>query len=109
MVATGTRLPFDSAQGKVFAKPGMVASYDTFNNRITQAEALGGYLEVKPGQFYIFDLAVNNAVVPLTGILPVFNDLANISAFLQEDAAPLSRGSMRSVAMGTLHRQPKSE
>jgi serine-type D-Ala-D-Ala carboxypeptidase/endopeptidase (penicillin-binding protein 4) len=75
------------AQGKVFAKPGTVASYDTFNHRITLDEALGGYLEVKPGQFYIFDLAVNNAVVPLTGILPVFNDLANISAFLQEEAA----------------------
>jgi D-alanyl-D-alanine carboxypeptidase/D-alanyl-D-alanine-endopeptidase (penicillin-binding protein 4) len=75
------------AQGKVFAKPGTVAAYDTFNNRITLDEALGGYLEVKPGQFYMFDLAVNNSVVPLTGILPVFNDLANISAFLQEDAA----------------------
>jgi D-alanyl-D-alanine carboxypeptidase/D-alanyl-D-alanine-endopeptidase (penicillin-binding protein 4) len=75
------------ARGKVFAKPGTVAAYDTFNNRITLDEALGSYLEVNPGQFYIFDLAVNNAVVSLTGILPVFNDLANIFAFLQEDAA----------------------
>ena len=75
------------AQGKVFAKTGTTAAYDTFNNRLTLDEALGGYLEVKAGQFYIFDLAVNNAVVPLTGILPVFDDLANLSAFLQEDAA----------------------
>jgi D-alanyl-D-alanine carboxypeptidase/D-alanyl-D-alanine-endopeptidase (penicillin-binding protein 4) len=47
------------AKGKVFAKPGTVAAFD----------------------------AVNNAVIPLTGILPVFNDLATISAYLQEDAA----------------------
>lgn len=43
---------------------------------------------MKPGQFDIFDLAINNAVIPVTGIAPVFIDLANISAFLQEDAAP---------------------
>ena len=42
---------------------------------------------LKPGKFYIFDLAVNNAVIPPTGVLQVFNDLANISAYLQEDAA----------------------
>ncbi len=75
------------ARGKVFAKPGTVATFDTFNNRLFLSEALGGYLEVKPGKFYIFDLAVNNAVIPLTGIAQVFNDLANISAYLQEDAA----------------------
>jgi D-alanyl-D-alanine carboxypeptidase/D-alanyl-D-alanine-endopeptidase (penicillin-binding protein 4) len=75
------------ARGKVFAKPGTVATYDTFNNRLFLSEALGGYLEVKPGQFYIFDVAVNNAVIPFTGVVQVFNDLANISAYLQEDAA----------------------
>ncbi len=75
------------ARGKVFAKPGTAAVYDTFNKRLFLSEALGGYLEVKPGQFDIFDLAINNAVIPFTGILPVFNDLANISAYLQEDAA----------------------
>jgi hypothetical protein len=42
---------------------------------------------VKAGQFDVFDLAVNNAVIPLTGVVQVFNDLANISAYLQEDAA----------------------
>ena len=75
------------AKGKVFAKPGTAATPDTFNQRLFLSEALGGYLEVKPGQFYIFDEAVNNAVIPVTGVLPVFNDLANISAYLQEDAA----------------------
>jgi len=75
------------AMGKVFAKPGTAAAFDSFNNRFFLSEALGGYLEVKPGKFYIFDLTINNAVVPLTGIAQVFNDLGNISAYLQEDAA----------------------
>jgi D-alanyl-D-alanine carboxypeptidase/D-alanyl-D-alanine-endopeptidase (penicillin-binding protein 4) len=72
------------ATGKVFAKPGTAAAYDAFNNRLFLSEALGGYLEVKPGQFEIFDVAINNAVVPFTGVDGVFNDLANISAYLQE-------------------------
>ena len=75
------------AMGKVFAKPGTAAAFDSFNNRLFLSEALGGYLEVKPGQFYIFDLAIDNAVLPPTGVAQVFTDLANISAYLQEDAA----------------------
>jgi D-alanyl-D-alanine carboxypeptidase/D-alanyl-D-alanine-endopeptidase (penicillin-binding protein 4) len=75
------------ARGKVFAKPGTAAALDSLNTRFFLSEALGGYLEVKPGKFYIFDLTINNALVPLTGIPQVFNDLAIISAFLQEDAA----------------------
>jgi len=75
------------AMGKVFAKPGTAAALDSFNTRLFLSEALGGYLEVKPGKFYIFDLAINNALIPFTGAQQVFNDLANISAFLQEDAA----------------------
>jgi len=75
------------ARGKVFAKPGTAAAFDSFNTRFFLSEALGGYLEVKPGKFYIFDLAINNALIPLTGISQVFIDLANISAYLQEDAA----------------------
>jgi serine-type D-Ala-D-Ala carboxypeptidase/endopeptidase (penicillin-binding protein 4) len=75
------------AKGKVFAKPGTSAAFDTLNNRLYLSEALGGYLEVKPGQFDIFDVTINNAVIPVTGVVQVFNDLANISAYLQEDAA----------------------
>ena len=75
------------ARGKVFAKPGTVATPDTLNHRLFQSEALGGYLETKPGKFSIFDLAINNAVIPFTGVAQVFNDLANISAYLQEGAA----------------------
>jgi D-alanyl-D-alanine carboxypeptidase/D-alanyl-D-alanine-endopeptidase (penicillin-binding protein 4) len=74
------------AKGKAFAKPGTVLAFDAVNNGLFQSEALGGYLEVKPGQFDIFDLAINNAVIPFTGVLQVFNDLAIISAYLQEDA-----------------------
>jgi D-alanyl-D-alanine carboxypeptidase/D-alanyl-D-alanine-endopeptidase (penicillin-binding protein 4) len=73
------------ARNKVFAKPGTAALYDAFNKRLFLAEALGGYLEVKPGQFYIFDEVINNAVIPPTSILPVVNDLSNISAILQEN------------------------
>jgi D-alanyl-D-alanine carboxypeptidase/D-alanyl-D-alanine-endopeptidase (penicillin-binding protein 4) len=75
------------ASGKVFAKPGTVVAPDTLNSRFFQAEALGGYLEVKPGKFDIFDVVVNNATIPVTGVEQVFNDLANISAYLQEDAS----------------------
>jgi D-alanyl-D-alanine carboxypeptidase/D-alanyl-D-alanine-endopeptidase (penicillin-binding protein 4) len=75
------------ARGKVFAKPGTSLTFDALNTRFFLQEALGGYLEVKPGQFDVFDLAVSNAVIPLTGVEQVFNDLANISAYLQEDAA----------------------
>jgi len=75
------------ARGKVFAKPGTVATVDTLNDRLFMSEALGGYLEVRPGQFHLFDLAVNNAVTSFTGVLQVFNDLGYISAYLQEDAA----------------------
>jgi D-alanyl-D-alanine carboxypeptidase/D-alanyl-D-alanine-endopeptidase (penicillin-binding protein 4) len=75
------------ARGKVFAKPGTSLTFDALNTRFFLQEALGGYLEVKPGQFDVFDLAVSNAVIPLTGVEQVFNDLGNISAYLQEDAA----------------------
>lgn len=75
------------AKGKVFAKPGTVATVDTLNGRIFVSEALAGYLEVRPGQFDVYDLVVDNAVTSFTGVVQVFNDLAYISAYLQEDAA----------------------
>jgi D-alanyl-D-alanine carboxypeptidase/D-alanyl-D-alanine-endopeptidase (penicillin-binding protein 4) len=75
------------AKGKVFAKTGTELALDTLNSRAFLSEALGGYLEVKPGQFDIFDVVIDNAVIPFTGVVQVFNDLATISAYLQEDAA----------------------
>ena len=47
------------AKGKVFAKTGTVGYPDTLNNRLTLGWALAGYLEVKPGRYYAYDLVVN--------------------------------------------------
>jgi serine-type D-Ala-D-Ala carboxypeptidase/endopeptidase (penicillin-binding protein 4) len=76
-------------KGKVFAKGGTVALPDPLNNgRITLDQALAGYLEVRPGRFYVFDLVVNSAVVlDIQGVIKVSGGLGDISAILQEDAA----------------------
>ncbi|GHO99480.1 D-alanyl-D-alanine carboxypeptidase/D-alanyl-D-alanine-endopeptidase [Reticulibacter mediterranei] len=77
------------AKGKVFAKPGTVANPDLLNSpRFALDEALAGYLEVKPNQFYVFDLVINSALPQdITGVLKIYNDLGNIAALLQEEAA----------------------
>jgi D-alanyl-D-alanine carboxypeptidase/D-alanyl-D-alanine-endopeptidase (penicillin-binding protein 4) len=76
------------AKGKVFAKPGTVGYPDPLNARFALDEALAGYLEVKPNQFYIFDLVVNSALPQnLNGLIKVYTDLGNIAALLQEEAA----------------------
>ncbi len=75
------------AKGKVFAKPGTVGYPDLLNVRLTLDEALAGYLEARPGRFYVFDLVVNSAVVQdINGVLKVYDELGNISAILQEEA-----------------------
>ena len=77
------------ANGKVFAKTGTVALPDYVNGgRLIQAESLGGYLETEPGNFHVFYLVVNDATAQdIAGALQIFNDLADISAILQEDAS----------------------
>jgi D-alanyl-D-alanine carboxypeptidase/D-alanyl-D-alanine-endopeptidase (penicillin-binding protein 4) len=76
------------AKGKVFAKTGTVALPDLLNNRLTLGWALAGYIQVKPGRYYVYDLVVNGSVVQdFNGVLGVATDAANISAILQEDAA----------------------
>jgi serine-type D-Ala-D-Ala carboxypeptidase/endopeptidase (penicillin-binding protein 4) len=76
------------AKGKVFAKTGTVLFPETLNNRFTLAWALAGYLEVKPGRYYVYDLVVNGSVAQdFNGVIGVANDAANISAILQEEAA----------------------
>jgi serine-type D-Ala-D-Ala carboxypeptidase/endopeptidase (penicillin-binding protein 4) len=76
------------AKGKVFAKTGTVLVPETLNNRFNLGWALAGYLEVKPGKYYVYDLVVNGSVVQdFNGVLQVDEDLANISAILQEEAA----------------------
>jgi D-alanyl-D-alanine carboxypeptidase/D-alanyl-D-alanine-endopeptidase (penicillin-binding protein 4) len=76
------------AKGKVFAKTGTVALPDLLNDRIALDVAVAGYLEAEPGQFHVFDLVVNGSVVPdINSVLKVYDDLGNISGYLQEDAA----------------------
>jgi D-alanyl-D-alanine carboxypeptidase/D-alanyl-D-alanine-endopeptidase (penicillin-binding protein 4) len=76
------------AKGKVFAKTGTVGNADLLNERLVEAESLGGYLEVEPGRFHTFYVVVNGAIAPnIEGAVRVFDDLADIGALLQEDAA----------------------
>ena len=76
------------AKGKVFAKSGTVLVSDTLNNRFTLAWALAGYLQVRPGRYYAYDLVVNGSVMQdFSDVIGVADDLANISAILQEEAA----------------------
>jgi len=76
------------ANGKVFAKTGTVALPDLINGRLIQAESLGGYLEVEPGRFHVFYLVVNGATAQdIDDALQIFDDLADISAILQEDVS----------------------
>jgi D-alanyl-D-alanine carboxypeptidase/D-alanyl-D-alanine-endopeptidase (penicillin-binding protein 4) len=75
------------ANGKVFAKTGTVLLHETLNNRFTLGWALAGYLEVRPGRYYAYDLVVNGSVMQgFSGVLGVADDLSNISAMLQEEA-----------------------
>ena len=61
---------------------------DTLNNRFTLEWALAGYLEVRPGRYYAYDLVVNGSVMQdFSGVIGVADDLANVSAILQEEAA----------------------
>ena len=76
------------AKGKVFAKTGTVALPDPVNERLIQAESLGGYLEVEPGRFHVFYLVVNGATAQdIDDVVQIFKDLANVAASLQEDAS----------------------
>ena len=76
------------ARGKVFAKTGTVALPDLMNQRLIQAESLGGYLQTEPGRFHVFYLVVNGATAQnIDDALKVFNDLSDIAALLQEDAS----------------------
>ena len=74
------------ARGKVFAKTGTVALPDYVNGRLIVAESLGGYMEVEPGRFHTFYLVVNGATAQdIDDVVQIFNDVADISAILQED------------------------
>ena len=76
------------AKGKVFAKTGTVGLQDLVNERVIDAESLGGYLEVEPGRFHVYYLVVNDATAQgIDDVVQIFDDLADIAAIVQEDAS----------------------
>jgi D-alanyl-D-alanine carboxypeptidase/D-alanyl-D-alanine-endopeptidase (penicillin-binding protein 4) len=79
------------ARGKVFAKTGAAVGLDALNNRLAVAAiTIAGYLDKGNGRFDVFFAGVNGASTPTTdvnGVLDIGNDLAMISAYLQEAAA----------------------
>ncbi|MFE2017753.1 D-alanyl-D-alanine carboxypeptidase/D-alanyl-D-alanine-endopeptidase [Streptomyces sp. NPDC059499] len=78
------------ARGKVFAKTGAAVGLDALNNRLAVgAITIAGYLDKGNGRFDVFFAGVNGASTPTTdvnGVLDIADDLAMISAYLQEDA-----------------------
>nr|WP_073728075.1 D-alanyl-D-alanine carboxypeptidase/D-alanyl-D-alanine-endopeptidase [Streptomyces sp. TSRI0281] len=78
------------ARGKVFAKTGAAVGLDALNNRLAVgAITIAGYLDKGNGRFDVFFAGVNGASTPTTdvnGVLDIADDLAVISAYLQEEA-----------------------
>ncbi|MCM2413104.1 D-alanyl-D-alanine carboxypeptidase/D-alanyl-D-alanine-endopeptidase [Streptomyces sp. RKAG290] len=79
------------ARGKVFAKTGAAVGLDALNNRLAVgAITIAGYLDKGNGRYDVFFAGVNGASTPDTdvnGVLDIADDLAMISAYLQEDTA----------------------
>ncbi|MGW0558031.1 D-alanyl-D-alanine carboxypeptidase/D-alanyl-D-alanine endopeptidase [Streptomyces sp. NPDC002926] len=79
------------ARGKVFAKTGAAVGLDALNNRLgVGAITIAGYLDKGNGRFDVFYAGVNGASTPTTdvnGVLDIADDVAMISAYLQEAAA----------------------
>ncbi|MFD5985607.1 D-alanyl-D-alanine carboxypeptidase/D-alanyl-D-alanine-endopeptidase [Streptomyces cyaneofuscatus] len=83
------------ARGKVFAKTGAAVGLDALNNRLAVgAITIAGYLDKGNGRFDVFFAGVNGASTPTTdvnGVLDIADDLAMVSAYLQEGAARRER------------------
>lgn len=79
------------SRGKVFAKTGTVAGGDALNDRLAVgAETAAGYLETRRGHFDVFFAGVNGASTPnarIKGVLATGNDVADVAARLQQQAA----------------------
>ncbi|MGX8907317.1 D-alanyl-D-alanine carboxypeptidase/D-alanyl-D-alanine endopeptidase [Streptomyces netropsis] len=77
------------ARGKVFAKPGTFAGADELNNRVAVGgDTLAGYLETRPGHYDVFFVGANGASArDVQGLLGILNDMADIAAYLQRNAA----------------------
>ncbi|MGW3146933.1 D-alanyl-D-alanine carboxypeptidase/D-alanyl-D-alanine endopeptidase [Streptomyces sp. NPDC001177] len=76
------------ARGKVYAKTGAAVGPDAVNARLAVgAITIAGYLDKGNGRFDTYYAGVNGASTPTTdpaGVVSIANDLALISAYLQE-------------------------
>ncbi|MCX5380497.1 D-alanyl-D-alanine carboxypeptidase/D-alanyl-D-alanine-endopeptidase [Streptomyces sp. NBC_00091] len=76
------------ARGKVFAKTGAAVGGDALNDRLAVgAITIAGYLDKGGGRFDPFYAGVTGAATPsadIAGVVAIANDLALISAYLQE-------------------------
>jgi serine-type D-Ala-D-Ala carboxypeptidase/endopeptidase (penicillin-binding protein 4) len=77
------------ARGEVFAKTGTFAGPDDLNERLQiGAMTLGGYLAVGDGRYEVFYVGVTGATATtIEELVDVLRDVADISAFMQENAA----------------------
>jgi D-alanyl-D-alanine carboxypeptidase/D-alanyl-D-alanine-endopeptidase (penicillin-binding protein 4) len=82
----GTNSP---AKGKVFAKTGTQAAGDSLTGQtLVTGRAMAGYLDAGAGHYQLFDVFFNDAKVASTDeLLSIANDITQISALLQQDAA----------------------
>jgi serine-type D-Ala-D-Ala carboxypeptidase/endopeptidase (penicillin-binding protein 4) len=82
------------ATGRVFGKTGTVAGPDVLNERLQiGAMTLGGYLEVADGRYEVFYVGVTGATAAtIDELITVLQDVADIAAFMQENAASAPPG-----------------
>nr|WP_257019001.1 D-alanyl-D-alanine carboxypeptidase/D-alanyl-D-alanine-endopeptidase [Streptomyces sp. TLI_235] len=77
------------AKGKVWAKTGTVAGFDFLNQQLAVgAETIAGYLDAGNGRLHTFFAGVNNTqAADFDGLLEIDDDVANVAALLQQQAA----------------------
>ncbi|WP_345701668.1 D-alanyl-D-alanine carboxypeptidase/D-alanyl-D-alanine endopeptidase [Kitasatospora terrestris] len=77
------------AKGKVWAKTGTVAGFDHLNQQLAVgAETVAGYLDAGNGRLHTFFVGVNSTQAADFGdFLEVIDDVTNVAALLQQQAA----------------------
>lgn len=77
-----------AAEGKVFAKPGTIIAPDFLNNRLAvQDQSEAGYLRTNDGCWWVFAVFMNgSSAADANAIIPIFNDVNDVTALLQEEA-----------------------
>jgi D-alanyl-D-alanine carboxypeptidase/D-alanyl-D-alanine-endopeptidase (penicillin-binding protein 4) len=80
--------PNCAAKGKVFAKPGTIVAPDFLNDRLAvQDQSEAGYLRTNDGCWWVFAVFMNgSSAADTNGIIPIFNDVNDVTALLQEEA-----------------------